>query len=81
MTRKLFFIFLSIFIWGSCLTPDDIQLDEAEKNAQIKELTTEKMQKLKPSLEVGCEANFDKLVNRAVDSLVNVYLDSTKYVY
>ena len=31
MTRKLFFIFLSIFILGSCLTPDDIQLDEAEK--------------------------------------------------
>jgi len=81
MTRKLFFIFLSIFIFGSCLTPDDIQLDEAEKNAKIKELATAEMEKMKPSLDASCDANFDKLVNRAVDSLVNVYLDSTKYVY
>jgi hypothetical protein len=81
MTRKLFFIFLPIFIFGSCLTPDDIQLDETEKNAQIKALATTEMQKLKPILEVGCNNNFDRLVNRAVDSLVNVYLDSTKYDY
>jgi hypothetical protein len=81
MTRKLFFIFLSFFIFGSCLTPDDIQLDEPEKNTRIKELATEEMQKLKPSLETSCDANFDRLVNRAVDSLVNVYLDSTKYIY
>lgn len=81
MTRKLFFICLSIFIWGSCLTPDDIQLDEKEKNAKIKELATAEMEKIKPSLEAGCDANFDKLVNRAVDSLVNIYLDSTKYEY
>lgn len=81
MTRKLFFIFLSISFLGSCLTPDTIQLDEAEKNAQIKALATEEMEKLKPLLEAGCEANFDKLVNRTVDSLVNAYLDSTKYVY
>lgn len=81
MTRKLFFIFLSIFIFGSCLTPDDIQLDEAEKNAKIKALATAEMERIKPSLDAGCDKNFDKLVTRAVDSLVNVYLDSTKYVY
>jgi|AntRauTorckE5430_2_1112549.scaffolds.fasta_scaffold03388_1 hypothetical protein len=80
MTRKLFFIF-SIFILGACLTPDNIQLDEAEKNAQIQELATVEMKKMKPLLEIGCDENFDKLVDRAVDSLVNVYLDSTKYEY
>ena len=81
MTRKLFSIFSLIFLLGSCLTPDTIQLDEAEKNAQIKALATEEMQKLKPILEANCEANFDKLVSRTVDSLVNAYLDSTKYAY
>ncbi|MFT5834957.1 MAG: hypothetical protein ACI97N_002601 [Cognaticolwellia sp.] len=81
MTKKLFFICLSIFTFGSCLTPDNVKLDDVEKNARIRTLAATEIKKLEPLFEISCDANFDKLVDRAVDSLVNVYLDSTRYDY
>lgn len=79
LKRKLVIV-LTLFISG-CLTPDDIYLEDAEKNARIQKIATDEMKKLQPILDEGCDADFDKLVHRAVDSLVNVYLDSTKYEY
>ena len=31
---------------------------------------------LKPQLDQGCEQNYYRMVSKATDSLVNVYLDS-----
>lgn len=72
--------FLSISL-SSCLTPDNINLTEIEKKAHIDSVFQMEFKKIQPTIDNGCGENYEKLVNRAVDSLVNVYLDSTQYEY
>lgn len=85
MTRKIFIICLltsfSSLMFSGCFTPDDIKLTEAQKKQHIDSIYQLEYKRLQPIMDENCEKNFDKLVNRAVDSLVNVYLDSTKYDY
>ncbi|MFK7950295.1 MAG: hypothetical protein AB8G11_22085 [Saprospiraceae bacterium] len=85
MTQKIFIIGLIISFLGlsvsGCFTPDDIKLTEAQKKQYIDSVYQLEYKRLQPIMDENCEDNFDKLVNRAVDSLINVYLDSTKYDY
>lgn len=80
ITTCLILSFVS-FLFSGCFTPDDIRLTEAQKEQYIDSVYQEKYKTLQPNIDKGCEENFDKLMSRAVDSLVNVYLDSTKYDY
>lgn len=76
----LILAFLVLLIAG-CFSPDDIKLTEPQKRAHVDSIYQLEYKRLQPVLDNNCEDNFDKLVNRTVDSLVNVYLDSTKYEY
>lgn len=85
MTQRITTICLIVSLlstlFSSCFTPDDIRLTEQEKVQYIDSIYQEEYKRLQPKMDKGCEDNFEKLMNRAVDSLVNVYLDSTKYDY
>ncbi len=81
MIKKGLFIGLMMVFWSSCFTPDDIRLDEAAKNKEVQKVFEAEVKKLQPLMNKGCEENFDYLVDKAVDSLVNVYLDANKYDY
>lgn len=83
MIQKIVFTGLIISFLGltSCFSPDTIKLDENQKSAHVDSLVQLEYMKLQPAMNESCEKNHDKLVNRAVDSLINVYLDSTKYKY
>lgn len=75
-TLKGFLIILTFGFFTACLAPDNIRLDEKEKKAMVQKKFTEKATTLKPQLDQGCEQNYYRMVSKATDSLVNVYLDS-----
>lgn len=81
MTQKIIIICLCSSFFSGCFTPDDIKLTDAQKTEQIEAMYKVEYENLQLILDKSCNDNFDKYVNRAVDSLVNVYLDSTKYDY
>ncbi len=61
---------------NACLSPDDIKLDDREKNKMIQQLFTEKATEIQPKIDKSCSHNYNRMVSKATDSLVNVYLDS-----
>lgn len=85
MTQKIITICLIMsftsFLISGCFTPDDVRLTDKQKLEYIDSIYQDEYKRLQSTIDVSCEQNFEKSVNRAVDSLVNVYLDSTKYDY
>lgn len=72
---------LLLLMASGCFSPEDIKLTEPQKRAHVDSVYQLEYERLQPILDKSCADNFEKLTNRAVDSLVNVYLDSTKYDY
>jgi hypothetical protein len=75
-TLKGFLIILTFAFFTACLAPDTIRLDEKEKRAMVQKIFTEKATTLESKLDQGCEQNYYRMISKATDSLVNVYLDS-----
>lgn len=75
---KKIFLIIFLFFSSACFTPDEIVLTDEEKHKQIETLAKERMEQAKLQIETYCDENFERLVARAVDSLVAVYLDSTE---
>lgn len=78
-TLKELLILMSLILLNACLTPDDIRLEEKEKNELIQQLFEGKATELQPRIDRSCEQNYYRMVSKATDSLVNVYLDSLNH--
>lgn len=72
-------LIIVMFLIPSCFSPDTITLSQVERDAKIDSLTQQRITAITPIMEQKCTQNFERYVAKAVDSLVNVHLDSTEY--
>jgi len=71
---------ISITFWlSACFAPDTITLSNEQRALLIDSLAKQEIEKMIPIVEENCSDNFERYVAKAVDSLVTVHLDSTKY--
>lgn len=73
-------LLLSILsFFNACLAPEDIRLEAPEKTELVQQLYTQRAAELQPFIDKSCEQNYNRMVSKATDSLVNVYLDSLNH--
>ena len=74
MLKKIAFI-LILFGVSGCFSPDEIRLNDAQKNKIAAERAAAEMKTLLPKLQQNCEATQQQWVKRITDSLINIHLE------